>query len=695
MSEELTQGIVPNAEEELKAQAEEAKVEVAEEVKVEEAEAMVEPKVEEKAEAAEAPADAKEQPTAGEEAETERPVDYSGMNLQEIIEAFGNFLSDPDLMKKPKAMAEAIKVAFYKRLGKEKMESGIVSPAESAREEQEDAEAQEQESNEAQGQASVQEVAPEVVKSDAQPEAAKPEPAKDETADEVQDNPFAAIEAGFKELYAKYRHARAEYTKKQDEERAASLVKKQAIIEDLKALVEKDEDVSRAFPELRAIQDRWREAGPVPATNRNEINETYQFYIEQFYDKVQINREMRDLDFKKNLEAKTSLCEAAEKLEGDEDVVDAFKELQKLHAQWKELGPVAKEFRDSIWERFRTATSAVNKAYQAHFEGIKEQMAENLTKKVALCEKAEAIADAENITVSSQWNEMTTRLLELQKEWKGIGFATRKENQKVYDRFRAACDKFFSRKKEFYSQMKVGLNENVAKKEALIAQAEALKDSEDWKTTSDKLIDLQRQWKESGAVPRKKAEQLWTRFRAACDVFFDNRDKNQPRNNYRENLKAKQALVEEIKNFNTDDEQLLSDARANFEQRWRDIGFVPMKDKEEITKAYEAAMSERFPDWKSRSDRGFTSRRDSGSRPARQGGNRPMTEKDRLVAKYNALEQEIETSENNIGFFAAGKNSAALIDRMRASIEESKKQLEALRAKIREAEAKEESKGEE
>lgn len=605
--------------------------------------------IEQKAEESAVEAPATEEAPVAEEIPA---VDYSGMNLSEITEAFGKFMEDPDRMKKSKE-AEAIKSAFYKKLGAEKAAAGL-TPSEEPAGEEETAEA-------------VSEETPEE------------KPASQEPA-----NPFATIEAGFKEIYARYRHEKAEYNKQQDELRGENLKTKQAIIEDLKALVEKDGDVSKAFPELRAIQDRWKAAGPVPAQNFRGINQTYQFYIEQFYDKVQINREMRDLDFRKNLEAKTALCEAAEKLSQQEDVVDAFKELQKLHVQWKDLGPVAKEFRESIWDRFKAATTVINKAYQAHFEGLKEQMTDNLAKKTALCEKVEAIADRTDIATSGEWNDLTKQILDIQKEWKTIGFATRKENQNIYDRFRAACDKFFASKKEFYSGMKSEMNANVARKEDLIAQAEALKDSTDWKATAEKFVELQKEWKESGAVPRKKSEQLWTRFRAACDVFFNNRDKNQPRNNYHDNLKAKQALVEEIKNFNTEDKELLRDARANFEQRWKEIGFVPFKDKEKISKAFDEAMAEKFPGWHTRGEGGRL----------RQAGNRLMTEKDRLVAKFNALQQEIETSENNIGFFAAGKNASALIERMKASIEESKKQLESLKAKIREAEEKESESGE-
>ncbi|MBR4686869.1 MAG: DUF349 domain-containing protein, partial [Bacteroidales bacterium] len=446
-------------------------VEEAKEV-VEKAVEAVEEKVEEVKEAA--------------EEVKETVINYGDKTLAELSGLFQELTESEDRMKRSKE-AEALKSAFYKRLSREKAEAG-----EDATVEEPDAE-------------TVEEVAAEAVAS--------------ETV-----SPFAAIEAGFKSLYNTYKKERAEYNRQLDAEREENLTKKQTIIEDLKALVDEQGDMKDAFPKFREIQNRWRETGPVPQQNFRDVNDTYQLYVEKFYDLVQINRELRDLDFRKNLEAKTEFCEQAEALAESEDVVGAFKELQKLHEQWKEYGPVAKEFRDSIWERFRAATAVINKKYQAHFEGLKEQHAANLEAKTALCEKVEAIA-AQEITSSNQWNALSKEIEGIQAEWRKIGFATRKDNQKVYDRFRAACDAFFSRKREYYNEFKDSMNDNMAKKIALIEQAEALKDSTDWKKTSDALIDLQRQWKEIGAVPRKKSEQLWKRFRAACDAFFNERDK--------------------------------------------------------------------------------------------------------------------------------------------------------------------------
>ena len=454
-----------------------------------------------------------------------------------------------------------------------------------------------------------------------------------------------------------------------------------AVIEELKALVEKQEDVNTTFPAFRELQNKWREIGPVPASKYIDLNNNYQFYVEKFYDMVKINRDLRDLDFKKNLEAKTRFCEQAEKLAEDENVVEAFHDLQKLHEQWKDLGPVAKEFRESIWDRFKAATSIINKKYQAYFEGQKEKQVENLAQKTQLCELVEAIADKEDIKSSSEWNSLTTQIEDIKKQWRTIGFATKKENQKIYDRFRAACDKFFNRKSEYYMQFKADMTENVNKKLALIEQAEALKDNKDWKKTTQDFINLQKQWKEIGTVPRKKSEQLWKRFRAACDAFFNERDKNvSPENDYYGNLKAKKAIIEEINAYEpNEDADVNVQAAKDFSDRWQSVGYVPFKEKDSIQKAFADAMQAKFP--------GFQ------ARPSRGGGRgdyrRPMSEKERLVQQYNKLQQDIVTFENNIGFFSESKNSAPLIKQMQDKIEASKAELSELEAKIRKVEESE------
>lgn len=575
-----------------------------------------------------------------------REVNFSELTLAELSSAFETLIEDSERMKKTKE-AESIKAAFYKKLSKEKTEAGY-SPAV---DEPKDGASQEEAE-----------------------ETLREEPEKS--------NPFEVIESGFKALYLRFKKERAEYNKKMEQEREENLKLKEAVIEDLKALIEKQEDVSATFPDFRDIQSRWREIGPVPLQNFRDLNDTYQFYVEQFYDKVQINRDMRDLDFKKNLEAKEDFCEKAEKLSESENIVEAFKELQKLHESWKEYGPVAKEFREQIWERFKAATAVINKKYQGYFEAMKARQLENLEAKKKLCEKVEAIADKEDITSSNDWNKLSKEIEDIQKEWRTIGSASKKESQNVYDRFRAACDKFFGKKREFYSNFKDNMNANLEKKLALIEQAEALKTSTEWKKTTDRFISLQKQWKEIGAVPRKKSEQLWKRFRAACDEFFTERDKNRPENDFYSNLKAKQAIINEINSFSTEDETLKKDAAQAFYEKWQAIGFVPFKEKDAVNAAFKEAMNSKFPDFHSRHRRG------EGQHDSPHKGF--MSEKDKLVHKYNQLQQDVDTYENNIGFFAESKTSAPLIKQMRDRIEAAKKELKALEEQIRKIEESQE-----
>ena len=569
----------------------------------------------------------------------ETAVNYADKNLAELTELFQSLKDSEDRMKRSKE-AEAIKSAFYKRLSKEKADAGEEDTVE------------EPDENTLEVESTV--------------------PLQSRSL-----SPFAAIEAGFKSLYVEYKKERAEYNKQQDALREENLAAKQAIIEELKALVEDPGDMKDAFPKFRDIQNRWREVGPVPQQNFRDINDTYQLHITKFYDLVDINRELRDLDFKKNLEAKTAFCEQAEALAENENVVESFKELQKLHEQWKDLGPVAKEYRDEIWERFRAATSVINKRYQAHFEGLKEQQVKNLEAKTALCEQVEAIAEKE-ITSSTQWNTLSKEIEDIQAKWKTIGFATRKDNQKIYDRFRAACDKFFERKRASLTEFKDSMNANLEKKMAIIEEAESLKTSTDWKATTDRLIELQKQWKEIGAVPRKKSEQIWKRFRAACDEFFTARD-NRPagQGNLSANLAAKQALIEEIKAFEGDES-----AAAEFAKKWNEIGFVPFKEKDAVNAAFREAMAEKFPGFGGRGQR----RQGGSQRPS----GKPMTEKDKLKEQFNALQQEIQTYENNIGFFSLSKGAEKLKAQMQEKIDAAKERLDALKVKIRDLETKEE-----
>ncbi|MBR4585944.1 MAG: DUF349 domain-containing protein [Bacteroidales bacterium] len=581
------------------------------------------------AEALEAPAaevapeaPAEEEPAAEAPAEpaAEKADSFADKTLAELSDLFVQLKDSAERMSRSKE-AEAIKSAFYKLLGKLKGESGVSEDGASS-----------------------------------------------------QNNPFDAVEQNFKALYADYKKERAEFNRQQDAQREENLAKKQAIIADLKAIVEGQEDVSAQFPAFRELQNRWREAGPVPATAFRDINDTYQFYVEKFYDMVKINRDLRDLDFRKNLEAKEAFCEAAEKLAENENVVSAFHELQKLHEQWKEYGPVAKEKREDIWNRFKAATAVINKRYQAHFEGLKEQQADNLAKKTELCERTEAIA-AREITSSGEWNAASKEIEEIQAAWRRIGYATKKDNQKIYDRFRAACDAFYSRKREFYSGIKDNMNVNLEKKLSLIEQAEALKSSTDWKKATDQFISLQKQWKEIGAVPRKKSEALWKKFRGACDEFFAARDANAGgENDFYGNLKAKRKVIEDILAYEPADDAANEEAMRAFAERWSAIGHVPFKEKDNVAKAYRDAMQQKFSSYSAA----------RGAQP--RGGRAPRSPKDLLIEKYNKLQQNITTYENNIGFFSASKNSEPLIRQMEERIEQAKAELKELEAQIRKAE---------
>ena len=596
-------------------------------------------------------------------------------SLKEIVEAFRNLVDNGDIMELNR-QAEYIKATFYKVLKEEKIASGyhVLPGAADYVPSQEEEEMQDALSEEQMAETETVEEEEAVEATDAQAP--------------VSVNPFIEIERAFKELYARYKGRRAVYFQNLEKEKQANLDKKQEVIEELKNLLETTEDLNRTFPEFRALQAKWREIGPVPQTSVKDIYETYQHYVEKFYDYVKINNELRDLDFKKNLEAKTVLCERAEALEKSPNVVEAFAQLQKLHEEWKEYGPVAKEFREEIWDRFRAATSRINKMHQAYFENLKVQQKENLIAKTALCEKAEGLAD-KDIKDSNGWNAVTKEFEEIQKEWRKIGFASKKDNQKIYDRFRAACDKFYNRKRDFYADFKEQMSSNMEKKIALCEQAEAVMDSTDWKKTSDYLISLQKQWKEVGPVSRKKSDQVWARFRAACDHFFDNKEKNfggvDPQ--YVDNLKAKQAIIDEIGSYvPTGDMRADDRAARDFADRWNAVGFVPFKEKEKINDSYRAAMAEKFPDfWISGGGRGRAPRQRGGrveTSPARQ-------ERERLLQKFRKLESEIATYENNIGFFASSKKADSLVREFQKKIDAAKEELAALEEKIHKLDSQE------
>lgn len=594
----------------------------------------------------------------------------SDKSLSEILRAFEEVLARGNQQEMYRC-ADAIKASFYKALKREKIAAGYVEQAVSEQTVSGQAVSEQAVSGQAAGAAEPVQAEPESVEA----EAAEEMPAS-ASGEPVSYNPFAEIERGFKELYGRYKALRGAYLQQQERQKEENLRIKLEIIESIRQLSEKQEDINQTFSEFRALQTRWRETGPVPQPRMKDVYETYQHHVEMFYDYVKINNELRDLDFRKNLAAKTVLCEKAEALCQEENVVSAFARLQKLHEEWKEYGPVEREVREAIWDRFKAATSIINKKHQAHFELVKEEQKKNLAAKTVLCEKAEAVA-AREIADASGWNKASKELEGLQKEWKGIGFASKKDNQKIYDRFRAACDAFFDRKREYYADFKHQMTRNYEQKLALCEQAEALMDSTDWKKTTDELIHLQQLWKESGPVSRKKSEQIWKRFRAACDRFFENKDRNYGGADPKlvENLQAKQALIAEIESCDTPDLQ----AAREFQQRWNAIGFVPIREKDRIAEAFNRAMADKFPDFQ-------TGRRGGSSRSGRDGrgrGNAPRSERDILIQQFRTKESELATYENNIGFFSASRNADALIAQFEAKIEATRKELKELEERIK------------
>lgn len=459
--------------------------------------------------------------------------------------------------------------------------------------------------------------------------------------------------------------------------------KKLELLDRFMALIEKANTEGASYNEFKALLQEWKDIKEVPADKANELWKAYQQYAEQFYDIQKLNNEFREYDFKKNMEAKIALCEEAERLADEPDVVAAFRKLQKLHQDYRETGPVSKESREEIWNRFKTATTVINKRHQQHFEQLKEKEKENLDQKTVICELLEAI-EFDKLTTFQSWNDKTQEVLALQKKWKDIGFAPAKQNQKIFERFRAACDQFFSRKGEFFKQAKTDMTANLEKKTALCEQAESLKDSTDWKETADKMAELQKQWREIGPVQKKYTNSIWKRFIGACDYFYDQRDKNTSSKKHEENtnLAAKKEILSKLKAFNPDN--LSDDDTAAIQQlvdEWNGIGFVPFKVKDKIAADFKAAM-EPFA--------GVV--RTGRGRPAQRGGIREAgSPRERLLHQYEQKKSEIQTYENNIGFMnTSSKAGNGFVDAIKARIGTLKKEADDLLAQIRALDAAEE-----
>ena len=572
--------------------------------------------------------------------------DHSNKSLKEIIQIFQELLDRGDQQEMYK-YAEGIKAAFYKALKREKIAAGFHTPIEST-------EGTEVESED----------------------------------NQVSNNPFAELERGFKELYSRYKTLRFSFLQTIEKQKEENLHLKSAIIEELKTLLEKQEDLHQTFPAFRELQNRWKAIGPVPQASNKDTWDTYQYLVEKFYDFVKINNELRDLDLKKNLEIKIVLCEKAEDLINEPNIVQAFRKLQKLHEEWRDLGPVNKEQREELWERFKTATSNINKRQQEYFEGQKEDQKKNLELKSALCDKVEVISNIAN-DENKDWNSLTKEVEQLQSEWKSIGFASKKDNQRIYDRFRAACDLFYNSKREHYSQFKSVMQENLEKKITLCEQAEALKESQDWKKTTDLLINLQKKWKEIGPVARKQSDIIWKRFRAACDAFFENKSKHFSSidDSYEQNLNKKLELIQEINDYKLDTKASENvENLKDFQARWSEIGFVPIKDKERIQAAYRHAIETKFGDVRNPEEENRINRfkkhiREVQSSSKGEWGIR--AERDKLVQKFRQMESDIAVWENNIGFFAKSKNADTLLVDIERKIAGAKEELSQLEEKIK------------
>ncbi len=492
-----------------------------------------------------------------------------------------------------------------------------------------------------------------------------------------------SAEARFKELFKEYRRRRDEFIANLEATKEENLKIKLQIIEELKELASSEEMLNQTFTKFRELQNRWKETGIVPQQYVKDVWENYNLQVEHFYNVIKINKELRDLDLKKNYEQKLALCEQAEALLLNPSIVDAFHKLQKLHDEWREIGPVANEYKEVLWNRFKEASARINKQHQEFFENLKMEQLRNLELKSELCAKAEELAQ-QPLTSRKEWNKASDKLLEIQKVWKTIGFAPKKDNNAIYERFRTACDKFFEAKRAYYAGLKSEMEHNLQLKTELCEAAEALRDSEDWKKTTEELIALQAQWKKIGAVSRRYSDQIWKRFRAACDAFFDRKATHFSAvdEEYEENLRRKEALLEEM---------AAADVAAGgyevireFQRRWGEIGFVPIKQKEAIQKRYKEVVDKMFSELRgSQHSRSMDRFKEKVSTLKASGDKRLRGERDRLYNKVRQLEQEIALLENNIGFFSKSKNAESMIAEVRAKIERAKQEMQATIEKVK------------
>ena len=493
-------------------------------------------------------------------------------------------------------------------------------------------------------------------------------------------------EEAFKAEMGIIKEKRQKLFREQEQEKQDNLEKKLAIIEKIKTMITSPEEANKSYKDFKILQEEWKEIKNVPAERANELWRNYQLYVEQFYDLLKLNSEAREYDFKKNLELKTKLCEAAEKLAEETDIISAFHQLQKLHQEYRETGPVARELREEIWTRFKNASTVINKRHQQHFEDLRAKEEQNLAKKTALCEKVEAIAAIEN-KGSGDWERHTKEIIELQTEWKTIGFAPQKMNVKIFERFRAACDDFFGRKAEYFRGLKDTFKENAEKKRALIEKAKALQDSTDWKSTSDKLINLQKEWKTIGMVPKKLGDQLWEEFLGACNKFFEARNASgaTTRSDERDNLEKKRSIIEQLRTVAQEAGEGLQEKVQQLVEQYQAIGHVPFKEKDKLYDEYHAVLDKLYKDLNiSVAKRRLSKFKDNLKQVAERGENALDNERARLMRQYEQLKSEVQTYENNLGFLnASSKKGNSLIDEMNRKVQKLKDEVQLVREKIK------------
>lgn len=493
-------------------------------------------------------------------------------------------------------------------------------------------------------------------------------------------------ETVFKAEMAVIRENRTKIFQQQEAEKQANLEKKLEIINKIKAMATSPEQANKSYPEFKELQQQWKEIKVVPANKASELWRSYQLYVEQFYDLLKLNIEAREYDFKKNLELKTKLCESAEKLADEPDVISAFHQLQELHQQYREIGPVAKDLRESIWARFKAASTVINKRHQQHFEDLRAKEEDNLARKTELCEKAEAIAKAEN-KGASDWEKHTKEIIALQAEWKTIGFAPQKMNVKIFERFRGTCNDFFGRKAAFFKDLKDSFAANIEKKKALIEKARAMCDSTDWKSTGDKFIALQKEWKTIGGVPKKIGDQLWNDFLEACNKFFAARNAANAgvHNEERANLEKKRSIIEKLRNFTAEGVDNVQEKVQQLIEEYNSVGHVPYKEKDNVYNDYHAALDKLYKELNiSTSRRKLDNFKTNLKNVAKRGEDALDNERGRLMRRYDQLRQEIQTYENNLGFLtASSKKGNSLVDELKRKVQKLKDDMELVKQKIK------------